>query len=292
VDADPRLNAYRDDLADERLRGIVAAPRYVAGRPARTVAGLARVRRAPDRQSETVSFYHYGEEILVFDEADGVAWCQSREDAYVGYVDVAQIAGGAAPAPSHFVATLGSYAYAAPDLRLPPREFLPRHSGVSVIASGLTTRGTQYARLDTGLFLPFACLAAAPPRSPDIAAASALYIGCPYLWGGRSFFGIDCSGLVQSAFRDTGVAVPRDTDLQQEAIGMAVAIAKLGELRRNDLLYRPGHVLICEGRGTVVHADGATMTVRRDSLAELMQTRGWTWVSFTVRRLDANGATT
>lgn len=282
---DPRLNAYRDDIADERLRGAVAASHYVAGRSRRIIAGLAAVRRVPDRQAQTVTFFHYGENVLVFDEADGFAWCQSRLDSYVGYVEVAHIAGGAARAPTHYVITLGAYAYAAPDLRLPAREFLPRHSAVVVAERGLITRGTEYARLDTGLCLPFACLAPEPPRSPDIAAAAALYLGCPYLWGGRSCLGLDCSGLVQSAFRDLDIIVPRDTDVQQDAIGAAVtAIGDISDLRCSDLLYPPGHVLVYEGAGSVIHADGATMTVRRDDLAALLKTRGWTWRTFTVRR--------
>ena len=114
------------------------------------------------------------------------------------------VALGPAPPPTHYVATPGSYAYEVPDLRSPPRDFLPRHAAVAVVETGLMTRGTEYARLDTGHCLPLACLSREPPRSPDIAAAAALYLGVPYLWGGKSFLGIDCSGLVQNAFRDIG----------------------------------------------------------------------------------------
>jgi hypothetical protein len=280
---DPRLNAWRADLADARLRGIVAAPRYTAGRPARVVAGLAPVRRAPDRQAETVTFCHYGEGVLVFDEATGFAWCQSLVDSYVGYVEADRIAAGTPPAPTHFVATLGSYAYEAPDLRAPVRDFLPRHSAVT-LAKHSVTRGAAYGQLDTGLYLPLLCLSPEPPRSSDLAAAAALYLGCPYLWGGRSFLGLDCSGLVQSAFCDLGISVPRDTDLQRGAIGAAVAIDDLGALRRGDLLYMQGHVLICAGDGAVIHADGASMRVRRDDVAELMRARGWTPAMFAARR--------
>ena len=280
---DPRLNAWRTDLADVRLRGIVAAPRYAAGRPARITAGLAPVRRAPDRQAETVTFYHYGEAVLVFDEAADFAWCQSLVDSYVGYVEADRITAGAPPAPTHFVATLGAYAYEVPDLRAPVRDFLPRHSAVMLVERRVT-RGTSYGRLDSGVYLPLLCLSREPPRSPDLAAAASLYLGCPYLWGGRSFLGLDCSGLVQSAFRDLGISVPRDTDLQRDAIGEAVAIGDLGPLRRGDLLYMPGHVLICAGDGAVIHADGASMCVRRDDLAALMRARGWRPETIAVRR--------
>jgi cell wall-associated NlpC family hydrolase len=284
VTPDPRLNAWREDLADLRLQGRVAAPRHVAGRPARVVAGRAPLRRHPGHDAETATFCHYGEAVLVFDEAGGFAWCQSLFDDYVGYIAAGDIARGAAPAPSHFVATLGSYLYDAPDLRRPAIDFLPRHSPVVVAEAGLMTRGTEYARLDTGGCLPAACLSPSPPRSADLAEAAALYLGCPYLWGGRSFLGIDCSGLVQSAFRDLGVTVLRDTDMQREAIGAAAAVRDPAGLGRGDLLYLPGHVLIYAGGGAVIHADGATMTVRRDELAALMRVRGLDFAGFAVRR--------
>jgi cell wall-associated NlpC family hydrolase len=284
---DPRLNARRDDLADARLRGGVAAPRYVEGRAARIVIGRSPVRRTPKAQAEIDTFFHYGEEVLVFDEAAGQAWCQSLFDRYVGYVEAGHIAIGAAPAPTHFVATMGSYSYAAPDLRSIATDFLPRHSAVVVAESGLVTRGTEYVRLDTGCYLPAACMSRQMPRSPSLVAAAALYLGCPYLWGGRSWLGIDCSGLVQNAFRDIRITVMRDTDMQRDSIGDAVAIAGDADLRQGDLLYLPGHVLIYAGDGNVIHADGASMTVRRDNLAGLMRDRKLELAGFVVRRHPA-----
>ena len=281
---DPRLNAYRDDLADERLRGVVAAPRYVVGRAARIGCGLAPVRRRPEANAELDTFFHYGEEVVVFDVADGYAWCQSRIDGYVGYVEANRIAIGAAPAPTHFLATLGSYCYEAPDLRSAVTDFLPRHSAVVVAETGRVTRGTEYVRLGTGGYLPLACLSPQMPCSPDVAAAASLYLGCPYQWGGRSWLGIDCSGLVQNAFRDIGITVSRDTDMQRDSIGDAVTVRGQGDLLQSDLLYLPGHVLIHAGDGAVIHADGASMMVRQDGLARLMRERGLDFAGFIVRR--------
>jgi cell wall-associated NlpC family hydrolase len=167
---------------------------------------------------------------------------------------------------------------------MPARDFLPRHSPVVVAESGLTTRGTEYARLDTGCCLPLACVSREPPHSPSLVAAASLYLGVPYLWGGRSWFGIDCSGLVQNAFRDIGITVPRDTDMQRDSIGEGVPVGREADLRRGDLLYLPGHVLIYAGDGAVIHADGGSMMVRRDNLAALMRARGWDFAGFVVRR--------
>ena len=280
---DPRLNAFRPDLADRRLAGKVAAPRYEAGQERRVAAGRAAVRREPNDAAPIDTFYHYGEAVLVFDRVAGFAWCQSLLDGYVGYASDRQLAAPAAP--TRFVATLGSYRYERPDLRSATIDFLPRHSAVSLVEAGVVTRGTEYARLDTGGFLPLACLSAQPPCSLDLVAAARLYLGCPYLWAGRSFLGIDCSGLVQSAFRDIGVIVMRDTDMQRDTIGAAVSIGSAGELRPGDLLYLPGHVLIYAGAGSVIHADGGSMMVREEPLGTVMQRTGRGFVDFTARRL-------
>lgn len=282
---DPRLHAFRDDLADAQLRGRVRAGHFVEGRPARVVVGRAAVRTSAAPHAELRTFYHYGEPVLVFEEGDGFAWCQSMIDDYVGYVAAEQIAIiDSALEPTHFVVNLGTYTYETPDLRSPVRDFLPRHSPVVAVETGILTRDTEYARLDTGGFLPLACLKSQPPESPDIVAAATLYLGCPYLWGGRSFLGIDCSGLVQNAFRDLALLVLRDTDMQRETIGEPVSIRAERDLQRGDLLYIPGHVLIYAGSSEVIHADGASMIVRRDALAALMRARGLKWGNFTVRR--------
>lgn len=281
---EPRLNAFREDLADERLRPHVTALSYAAGREAVVTTGLAPVRRAASPDAPLDTFFRFGEPMLVFDAGGEFAWCQSQFDSYVGYVERAHIIIGPAPSPTHFVATMGSYRYAEPDLRSSAIDFLPRHSAVTVAELGLVTRGTEYAGLTCGGFLPLACLSPEPPRSADTVAAAERYLGCPYLWGGVCFLGIDCSALVQNAFRDLGIIVLRDTDMQRDSIGEAIAVTEIDDLREGDLIYIPGHVMLYAGKGAVIHADGGTMMVRRDELTTLMRSRGWSFTGFAARR--------
>jgi cell wall-associated NlpC family hydrolase len=278
---DKRLNAYRDDLADIRLKTQVTAPRYTEGRPARIIVGRAPVHSTTDPGAPLDTHYHHGERVRVFDKTRTAAWCQSEEDGYVGYIAPRHLAVGDGPAPTHYIANLGAYTYRVPDLRAPPLDFLPRHSPVAVAETGIKTRDTEYARLDPAGFLPLSCLSQIPPTSPDFVAAAALYLGAPYLWGGRSFLGLDCSGLVQQAFRDLGIAVPRDTDMQRDTIGTP---ATADALQPGDLIYIPGHVMICAAAGEVIHASGSGMAVRRDKLADLVKLWSLDPANFVVRR--------
>jgi cell wall-associated NlpC family hydrolase len=278
---DRRLNAYRDDLADIRLKGQVTASRFVEGEPARVIVGRAPVHRTPEPAAALDTHYHYGERLRVFAQTRTTAWCQSEEDGYVGYTAVRHLVFGAAPEPTHTIANLGAYTYRVPDLRAAPLDFLPRHSPVAVTETGIITRDTEYARLDATGFLPLSCLSPTPPSSRDLVSAAALYLGAPYLWGGRSFLGIDCSGLVQQAFRDLGIAVPRDTDMQRDTIGTP---ASVDDLQPGDLIYIPGHVMICAGQEEVIHASGTGMAVRRDKLSDLTKAWGLDPAKFTVRR--------
>lgn len=281
---DPRRHAVRRDLADRRLQPHVPAPRYVDGSPALIAVGLAPVRREPREDAPVDTYFFYGEPLIAFARDGDHVWCQSGFDAYVGYVRHDMITTDMSRAGGHFVATMGSWRYREPDLRSGIVDFLPRHAQVTLVARGIMTRDVAYAALADGSFIPERCVAESPPRARDLVAAAANYLGCPYLWAGKSFLGIDCSGLVQNAFRDLGVTVPRDTDMQRDGIGSAVEAADAAQLRRGDLLFLPGHVMIYEGAGTIIHADGRRMEVVRETLDGFLAARGMRVSGLTVRR--------
>ncbi|MEZ0002524.1 C40 family peptidase [Sinorhizobium fredii] len=268
---DRRLNAYREDLAEERLRGLVEAKRFVEGTPATVSAPVTPLRARPDLACATGTELLYGERARVLDVADGWAWVKSDLDGYVGYVPQNAIGEPGAPA-THIVSVPRTFAYRGADLRFPQAFALSMGSRLIVVGEA-ETRGTRYFLLDGGLaIIANHCAPAGNPIGDDYVAIATRFLETPYLWGGRSGFGIDCSGLVQLSMQMVGGNAPRDSDMQASGLG---SVIDRDELRRGDLVFWKGHVAIMENETTLVHANGHTMTVAREGLEDAIRRIGW-----------------
>lgn len=266
TDLDPRLNAFRDDLADARLKDRVAVPRYVEGRPAGIVRGVADLRRAPDAASGLDSQLLFGETVRVFDEADGWAWVQNDTDGYVGYLR-SEALGTAPEAPTHRLRALRSFLYPEPDLKTPPLDCLSIASPVQVV-----DEKNSYSEIAGGGWLYSKHLQPLGETSPDFVATALEFLGTPYFWGGRSSLGLDCSTLVQLSLACAGVTARRDTYQQATTLGEPLnGLPHEITLERGDLVYSPGHVAIMLDAERIVHANGFTMTVAIEALDALEQ---------------------
>ncbi len=271
---DSRLHAFRPDLADARLQGEVAAERFVAGRPARIAAPVADVRKAPRPDAGLNTQLLYGDEVLVFDDTEGFAWLQAGRDGYVGYVSSGDLAPRGAE-PTHVVTALRTFVYPGPDMKFPRSGQLSIGSQVAVTGFA-ETRGTRYALLASGEALVTQHLAPLGTKTDDFVAVAERLIDTPYLWGGFSAFGIDCSGLVQLSMRMTGRDVLRDSDMQEASLGTPVdAGADFSGLRRGDLVFWKGHVAIMTDAEMMIHANGHTMTVAREGVREAIDRIGY-----------------
>jgi len=247
---DRRLTAARADLAAAHLRGLVDAPRYAEGQGMRIIAASAPLRRAPQADASLETEALFGESVTVYDEGDGWAWAQLERDQYVGYLPGATL--GAPSAPTHRVAALRTHAYPGPAIKLPPRMALSLGAQLTIVG-----REGDFAVSEDGLYLWSRHLAELNAPEPDAVAVAERFLETPYLWGGRTSEGIDCSGLIQTALMAAGVASPRDSDMQEATLGEPVAIGDPSTpLARGDLVFWKGHVGIMRDRFRLLHANG------------------------------------
>jgi cell wall-associated NlpC family hydrolase len=259
---DRRLTPARADLAAESLRGLVDAPRYVQGRVMRIVAASAPLRRAPQGHAPLETEALHGESLTVYDEQDGWAWVQLDRDKYVGYLPCAAL--GVRSSPTHRVAALRTHAYPGPAIKLPPRMALSLGAQLTIVG-----HEGDFAVSQEGLHLWPRHLAELGAREADAVAVAELFLETPYLWGGRTSEGIDCSGLVQTALMAAGVGSPRDSDMQEQSLGELAAIDDpASPLARGDLVFWKGHVGIMRDPVILVHASGWHMKTVSEPLAQ------------------------
>lgn len=256
--SDPRLTPARPDLAAAHLRERITAPRYAAGTRHRVAVPVAPLRRAPSSGAPLDTEALLGEAVTVYEsDAEGWSWAQLEADGYVGYLPTEALVPEAG-APGHRVTAPRTFLFPGPDIKLPPLSTLPFGALVEVREAGET-----FVRLAGG-YVFARHVAPLGTREPDMVEVACRFLGTPYLWGGRSAFGLDCSGLVQTALAACGRPCPRDSDMQEAALG--TAIDPSGPFQRGDLLFWPGHVAMVEAPDTLLHANAFHMMVAREPL--------------------------
>jgi cell wall-associated NlpC family hydrolase len=259
---DPRRHVYRADLAAEHLRGIVEAKRFVTGEPRQVVAPSLPLRREPRFDSTLDTEALHGETVTVYEEHEGWAWVQLHHDDYVGYMPseglVADIR-----TPTHRVAVLRTYVFPEPDSKMPPLTMLSLNARITV-----TESSGRYVRLAGGGFVYARHVVPAGEVVEDYVAVAESFLGTPYLWGGRTSVGLDCSGLVQLAAAAAGHTVPRDADMQAAEAGHAIDWQEGGPLSRGDLVFWEGHVGIMTSAEDFLHANAHHMTVELEPFNE------------------------
>ena len=257
---DPRLTPARPDLAAAHLRGKVEAARFAEGTVHEIIVGQAPMRQSPSHDAPLLTEALCGERVKVYEiDEEGWAWGQLMHDSYVGWLPAAALM-AAGCQPTHIVAALRTFVFPGPSIKLPPADALPFGAQIAVARSE-----NAFAVTASGGYLPMRHLAPFGARESDHAAIAERFIGVPYLWGGKTSLGIDCSGLVQVALTACGVPCPRDSDMQEAALGSAVS---LSDLKRGDLVFWKGHVAIARGHDTLIHANAFHMAVAIEPLAE------------------------
>lgn len=268
---DPRRTPVRPDLAAAWLAGRVEAARFVEGTPYRVIAGRTSVRGSPAFNAPRTSELLYGERFVVYEDRDLWLWGQNQSDGYVGYVRRTALE-QRDKEPTHRVAALRSFLFPKPDFKSVPMDHL-------TLASRLVVTGVEngYAALEGGGFVFAKHLEPVDAVTTDYVATALRLIGTPYLWGGRTTLGFDCSGLVQIVLALAGHPAPRDSDMQAAEVGDALAESPdpaRFPFQRGDLVFFPGHVAIMVDRTSVVHATAYSMSVTVEPLATVAERGG------------------
>jgi cell wall-associated NlpC family hydrolase len=260
VDFDRRVTAARFDLAAAHLEGQVYAGRFVEGRAVQVARGVVGLHDTPTDDSGLHTQLLFGEKFTIYEEKHGWVWGQAALDDYVGFAR----ADFFTPllTPTHRVISLATPLLAAPDVKKGARDMLPMNAKVAIVE-----HGGRFVRLTNGCHVFARHLAALDARAPDWVGVAEQFVGAPYLWGGKTAAGLDCSGLVQTALEAGGIKSPRDTDMMEGSLGAALPLDT--EFKRGDLVFWKGHVGLMLDAARILHANGFFMQVSVEPLANV-----------------------
>jgi len=261
---DPRVTPLRDDLAAKYLEGKVKAARFVEGSVMEVIAPQAPLRHEPRPDAPLDTEALRGEHVTVYDtDAEGWAWVQLAADSYVGWLPRGALGPASAPA-THKIAALRTFVFPGPSIKLSPIEALPFGAKINSVRMK-----DQMAVTSSGFYVPAAHLKPVGEKETDFVSVAERFLGGPYLWGGKTVLGLDCSGLVQIALAACGVPCPRDSDMQEQALGKALTeTERSSRLQRGDLIFWKGHVAIVRDGESLLHANAFHMAVAIEPIAQ------------------------
>jgi cell wall-associated NlpC family hydrolase len=283
---DTRRHPYRADLAAVTLRGRVDATRYVEGALHQVVQGAAPLWPRPDASRGWATQLLYGETVRVYEQKDGWAWVQAARDGYVGYVP-ADALSAEVTAATHRVSVPGTFIYTEPDAKA----LTTLHLGLNSLFR-VAEVGASFVKLAEGGFVPTRHIAEIGAFASDFVAVAEQLVGTPYVWGGKTRLGLDCSGLVQTAMHAAGLDCPRDSDMQMAELGTPVGVrSDLAGLQRGDLVFWKGHVGILTDAATVLHANAHHMAVAAEPFKVAVERIARSGSAITaIKRIERTGA--
>jgi cell wall-associated NlpC family hydrolase len=260
---DPRITPARPDLAARHLEGRVTAARFVTGEIREVVEPSAPVRTAPHHGAPLATEVLLGERVTIYeDSVEGWSWGQLESDGYVGFIPSIAL-GAPTSTATHMVSARRTFVFPGPSIKLPPQMALSFGARIAIASIQ-----EPFAVTAQGGYLPASHVTPRKTHETDFVTVAEKFLGAPYLWGGKTSDGIDCSGLVQVALTACGIACPRDSDMQQAALSISVESAQAKTMQRGDLIFWKGHIAIARGDGSIIHANAHHMAVATESATD------------------------
>jgi cell wall-associated NlpC family hydrolase len=260
---DQRLHAWREDLADERLKDKLEAPAYSEGTAAQITVAVCNVHGAPAADARLVTQALMGETARVFETRDGWSWVQLDGDGYVGYVREDELA-AAVETPTHKIIVPSTLRFSRADIKSQPATMLPLNARLCAVDDE-----NGFLRLARGGFVFVPHCAGLSHAASDWVSVAEQFLGTPYLWGGKSVAGIDCSGLVQVSLQAAGRICLRDSDMQETSLG--TEFPEDAKLQRGDLIFWQGHVGIMRDATMLLHANAHHLMVASEPVEEAVE---------------------
>ncbi len=268
---DARTTPYKADLAASHLKDVVEAKNYGDAIRHQVMMPVIPLHKTPANAGMMDTQLLLGAEFDIYDINNGWAWGQEVQadgKGYVGYVPNMALARGGNE-PTHRISVIRAPVFIKPDLKTAIRTTLPLNAKLSVDGQDGDYFRVSSLGHDMG-YVHTNHIAAVKDAAGDFAdmfvSVAELHLGLPYIWGGISPDGVDCSGLVQTSLRAVGSNAPRDTDMQE--VGLGTEIDKDTDLKRGDLIFWKGHVGIMRDATTLLHANAYHMLVAGEPLAQ------------------------
>ena len=254
---DRRLTLANERVAHISLQGQVTAPSFADAAPFEVAVPIVDLLRAPDGPRERQLLLGDGFEVI--ERREGFSFGRATKDGYCGYLPESALC--APTKVTHWVSSPASHLYSEPRAQAAQSVSISFASRLCVLGQSGDFAETPHGFVPSGHLQPLG------RWYNDPVEVAGLFLGSPYLWGGNSYSGLDCSGLVQLSLLACGRACPGDSDMQQ-ALGEEVPEG--ADLQRGDLVFWKGHVAMMVDAELMIHATGAFMATVVEPAAEAM----------------------
>jgi len=238
--------------------------KFFTGQRLKIIDNYTPIKCSPNIDSETMSEALYGENFILKKTFKNWLFGKLESDNYEGFISINSISTEDYK-HTHYVSELRTYMYSKPDIKSVTTGILSINSLITVVDE---VRGFSKLNNDSYVFTRHIDLKS--KKNNNYIDTAIKFTNTPYKWGGRTSFGIDCSGLVQLSLMNSGYECPRDSELQKQVLGKNIPLETcFNNLKKGDLIFWEGHVGIMVSDKNIIHANSFSMDTRIEKLTDV-----------------------